>query len=144
MKKQYAALPFRMKQPELIEVLLITTRNKGHWSIPKGWPMPPRSAHGTAEQEAYEEAGLVGRAGARRVGRFRVSKRRGGRKVKCQVDVFPFTVKGHSRSWPEKGQRRKRWFALEDAIDSVNRKSLRSLLASIERRPAALARRGER
>lgn len=61
-----------------------------------------------------------------------------------RVDVFPFTVKGHSRSWPEKGQRRKRWFALEDAIDSVNRKSLRRLLASIERRPAALARRGER
>lgn len=89
MKKQYAALPFRMKQPELIEVLLITTRNKGHWSIPKGWPMPPRSAHGTAEQEAYEEAGLVGRAEARRVGRFRVSKRRGGRKVKCESTCFP-------------------------------------------------------
>jgi hypothetical protein len=36
--KQFAPLPFRIRDEE-ISVLLITTRKKRRWSVPKGWPI---------------------------------------------------------------------------------------------------------
>ena len=67
--KQFAALPFRIRDQE-ISVLLITTR-KRRWSVPKGWPILPGKPHRTAEIEAYEEAGLIGKAGPTPIGRYR-------------------------------------------------------------------------
>jgi 8-oxo-dGTP pyrophosphatase MutT (NUDIX family) len=58
-KKQYAALPFRIRQSGL-RILLVTTRKKGRWSIPKGSPISRKKPHRTAAIEAYEEAGLIG------------------------------------------------------------------------------------
>jgi ADP-ribose pyrophosphatase YjhB (NUDIX family) len=56
--KQFAALPFRLRDNDL-EVLLITTRKKGRWSVPKGWPIRQRTPQQTAATEAYEEAGCT-------------------------------------------------------------------------------------
>jgi 8-oxo-dGTP pyrophosphatase MutT (NUDIX family) len=66
--KQFAALPFRILDQE-ISVLLITTRRKRRWSVPKGWPILPGKPHLTAEIEAYEEAGLIGKVGEKPLGR---------------------------------------------------------------------------
>jgi hypothetical protein len=33
--RQFAALPYRMRDDD-VEVLLITTRKKGRWSVPQG------------------------------------------------------------------------------------------------------------
>ena len=32
------------------------------WVIPKGWPMENRKSHQVAEQEAFEEVGVKGKA----------------------------------------------------------------------------------
>src|SRR3569623_2290243 len=103
-KKQFAALPFRVENSEL-RVLLITTRRKRRWSIPKGSPMRKTEPHRTAALEAYEEAGLTGAIAKRSVGSFKHRKRKGARKQTLDVDVFPMKVHGQERWWPEKGER---------------------------------------
>jgi hypothetical protein len=62
--KQFAALPYRMHHATL-EVLLITTRKKRQWSVPKGWRKKRSSPQQAAAAEAYEEAGAFGHIGAR-------------------------------------------------------------------------------
>jgi 8-oxo-dGTP pyrophosphatase MutT (NUDIX family) len=59
--RQYAAIPIRLRKNGKPEVLLLTSRGKGRWGIPKGWPIPKRSPQATARREAFEEAGLKGR-----------------------------------------------------------------------------------
>src|SRR5215217_4191218 len=45
--KQFAALPFRTREDDL-EILLITTRKKRRWPVPKGWPIKRAAPHETA------------------------------------------------------------------------------------------------
>ncbi|MGY5810185.1 NUDIX hydrolase [Rhizobium sp. LEGMi198b] len=45
-----------------IEVLLITTRETRRWTIPKGWPIKSLKPNEVAEREAWEEAGVKGKA----------------------------------------------------------------------------------
>ncbi|KRR27650.1 hypothetical protein [Bradyrhizobium retamae] len=45
--KQFAALPYRLREDDL-QILLITTRKKRRWSIPKGWPIKRTAPHETA------------------------------------------------------------------------------------------------
>jgi 8-oxo-dGTP pyrophosphatase MutT (NUDIX family) len=138
MKKQYAALPFRFRHADLVEILLITTRRKGRWIIPKGWPKLRLPRHQTAAEEAFEEAGLTGRVRSRQVGSFRTRKRMGDRKVKCEIEVFPLAVTDQHRSWPEKGERRRRWMPLNKAAQVVRKKGLRRMLVSLHKNPSRL------
>ena len=69
--RQFAALPWRIGDGGTREVMLVTSRETGRWVIPKGWPMKGRKPAEVASQEAYEEAGLVGRViGKRAAGSF--------------------------------------------------------------------------
>src|SRR5690349_14826029 len=68
--KQFAALPYRMRDKDL-EILLITTRKKRRWSVPKGWLIRRSTPQETAVIEAYEEAGVRGKVGKEQIGRFR-------------------------------------------------------------------------
>ncbi|WP_375337303.1 NUDIX domain-containing protein [Rhizobium binae] len=45
-----------------MEVLLITSHESGPWTIPKGWPITQLAPHQVAEREAWEEAGVRGKA----------------------------------------------------------------------------------
>jgi 8-oxo-dGTP pyrophosphatase MutT (NUDIX family) len=59
--QQYAAIPIRLNEASVIEVLLLTSRGTGRWVIPKGWPMRNLAPGAAAAREAYEEAGVRGR-----------------------------------------------------------------------------------
>ena len=59
-KRQIAAVPVRRGSHGEIEVLVISTRGSGRWTVPKGWPMNGRSDAEAAAQEAFEEAGVRG------------------------------------------------------------------------------------
>jgi 8-oxo-dGTP pyrophosphatase MutT (NUDIX family) len=130
--KQVAALPFRTTNREL-SILLITTRGKRRWSVPKGWPMPRKRARQTAAIEAYEEAGLLGQISAKAIGAFKHRKRKGKRKIVCDVKLFPLKVKKQRKRWPERGQRQAVWLPASEAARRVHRPQLRRLIQRFAR-----------
>ncbi len=123
---QYAALPYRVTDDFDLEIMLITSRNSRRWITPKGWPKPGRSPRRTAEEEAFEEAGIVGKIGKKDVGFYTYSKMlKGGATANCVVRVFPLRVSQQRPRWPEKGQRRTSWYGPGDAANLVREPSLR-------------------
>lgn len=127
-RRQCAALPIRECDGAL-HVLLITTRGRGHWVIPKGWAEEGVAPHDLAAREAFEEAGLLGRAGEEPIGVYSYRKRLpNGRRVTCQVEVFALAVESRAADWPERGQRRKRWVPAEEAATMVREEGLADLL----------------
>ena len=129
---QYGALPFRTSKGQ-VQILLVTSRETRRWIIPKGWPMKGKSAHRTAEREAFEEAGVVGRIQHRSVGSYRYEKKmKDGAIVLCQVDVFPLKVDEQRRRWPEYNQRETRWFEPEEAVAAVNEPELAALIEAFK------------
>jgi 8-oxo-dGTP pyrophosphatase MutT (NUDIX family) len=129
--KQFAALPYRMRDDD-IEILLITTRKKRRWSVPKGWPIKHGTPQQTAAIEAYEEAGVRGAVGERRVGQF--SKRRVKKKqfVMCDVQIFPLEVTRQQGNWPEKQQQSRIWVAPRKAARLVKKAGLRRAIKNFE------------
>jgi 8-oxo-dGTP pyrophosphatase MutT (NUDIX family) len=111
--------------------LLITTRKKRIWSIPKGWPMKGRKAPDAAAIEAFEEAGVIGKIGWRRLGSFRHRKRVGSRKKECAIEIFPLAVRRELAEWPEKHERKRRWFSGKQAAQRVKAKGLRRAINDI-------------
>src|SRR6195952_6010631 len=102
--KQFAALPYRMRDDD-VEILLITTRKKRRWSVPKGWPIRRKTPQGTAATEAYEEAGVHGAIGNRHIGQFRKHRLKKSQPVICDVQIFPLKVTRQRDDWPEKHER---------------------------------------
>jgi len=127
--RQFAALPWRIGNGGLREVMLLTTRETHRWAIPKGWPMKGRKPAEVARQEAYEEAGLIGRmVGKRPVGSFHYEKRLAKKAIICEVQVFLFRVERQLDDWPEKGQRECRWFDANEAATLVEEGGLAEIL----------------
>jgi 8-oxo-dGTP pyrophosphatase MutT (NUDIX family) len=128
---QYAALPYRRGKVGL-EVMLITSRETGRWVIPKGWPAPELAPGLSAAQEAMEESGLVGQVSEQPIGCYYYSKRLpDGSAVYCTVEVFAFAVEKQMRTWPEKAERRTRWFTPQDAADAVQEPELGALIRDL-------------
>ena len=127
---QYAALCWR-RMGEKVEVLLVTSRDTGRWIIPKGWPIKGLTPWGTAQQEAYEEAGVEGRVGTHCAGLYSYVKvlgpdRSGGKP--CVVAVYPLQVRKMLDSFPERSQRRRKWFTPKKAACKVEEPELKALL----------------
>ncbi len=117
------------RDPDSGKVLLITSRGTGRWIIPKGWPMAGRSLSGAAAQEAWEEAGVRGDISAQELGRYRYDKARNdGMSIPVEVHVFPITVRKLADSFPESHQRRRAWFAPQEAAARVAEPGLKSIL----------------
>jgi 8-oxo-dGTP pyrophosphatase MutT (NUDIX family) len=134
--RQFAALPFRVDAGGL-KIMLITTRQKRRWSVPKGSPMKRKKPHRVAEVEAFEEAGLSGAATKRAVGSFRYRKQKGKRKLDMDVHVFPMRVRKQLKSWPEKGQRDAIWLPVGEAARTVHKRRLARLIERFARRDSA-------
>lgn len=126
--QQVAALCWR-RAGEGHEVLLVTTRGRGQWMLPKGWPKEGRPDSEMAAVEAYEEAGVRGELVADPVGTFLHEKRIGpGTIMECQATVYALEVREHVPAFPEAGQRQVAWYAPEDAAAKVESTELRALL----------------
>lgn len=147
---QHAALPYRRcPGGPHIEILLVTSRETRRWVVPKGWPMRGRKGHQAAACEAFEEAGLVGKAAKRRIGSYAYDKRLAdGAAVQCSVRVYPFAVSAQRETWPEMAEREARWFTPSAAALVVDEPDLAALIISFEarldREPAAGSRAGVR
>jgi len=128
--KQFAALPFRTREDDL-EILLITTRKKRRWSVPKGWPIKRTAPHETAVIEAYEEAGVRGEIGEKQIGRFRKRRQRKKQSVLCEVQIFPLEVTHQQNDWPEKRERNRMWVAPRKAAKLVKKSGLRRAIEDL-------------
>jgi 8-oxo-dGTP pyrophosphatase MutT (NUDIX family) len=144
-RQQFAAICHRRKKKTgEIEVLVITSRDTGRWVIPKGWHMAGKPAHAIAEQEAYEEAGIKGKACRDPFGYYTYLKRlRGGHKVPTRVQVHALEVKSLLKDFPEKGSRRLEWVSCEEAANRVDEPELKTLFLAFGKQTAPVAESGK-
>ena len=128
--KQLAAVPCRRGATGEVEVLLVTSRISRHWLLPKGWPMVGKTLQEAAAQEAFEEAGVIGKMRRSPAGRYHYKKlMKDGTVVPCVVVCYPLRVSKELTEWPEAGQRLRQWFLLKDAAAAVFEPALAQLLA---------------
>ncbi len=133
-KQQCAALCYRMKNGK-VQVLLITSRGTKRWIIPKGWQVKGRSMAQSAVIEAWEEAGVIGRAKGDTLGQFNYIKSEGpGRLSPCTATVFAVKVKSLKSKFPERGQRRLKWLGRKKAAAKVADPALGALIRDFDPR----------
>src|ERR1700690_3918020 len=108
---QYATLPYRFTQAAALEILIVTTRQTRRWVIPKGWPIKGLRPAKSAAREAFEEAGVSGKVGAKSVGLYTYEKSldENGAFTPFEVKVYALIVTRQSESWPEAEQRTIQW-----------------------------------
>lgn len=133
---QVAALPWRESGDGLREVMLVTSRRSGRWVLPKGWPEDREPLHEAAAREAAEEAGVRGPVDAVEIGRFYYGKLTStGFCRRCEVHVFPLQVENVADKWPERKQRKRHWFAPDEAARLVDEVGLRELIGTFAANP---------
>jgi 8-oxo-dGTP pyrophosphatase MutT (NUDIX family) len=136
--EQVGALCVRVDGFGAPEVLLITTRGTGRWTIPKGWPIKGLKPHEAAEREAWEEAGVRGKAQKKPVGCFTYLKfLDNDQSVPAKVDVYLLAPKSVSEDFPERDQRVVQWVSPDEAAVRVEEPELRQLLVGLTARSAA-------
>ncbi len=135
--RQAAALPF-VWTADGYEVLLVTSRRRKRWIIPKGQPIKGLSLADVAAREAEEEAGVIGALAAEALGAYDYVKASDGYRVNCRVFVFPLLVVQQRLDWKERGQRKARWVPLAAAADLIAEKGLAALMRDIARAPNSL------
>ena len=129
--QQVAALPF-VVTGNGIEILLVTSRRRGRWMLPRGWPMKGMSLPQSAAQEALEEAGVTGVVHSDPVATYSYSKRMAaGYRIPCWVFVYPLLVMQQQSTWRESGERTVGWRSLGEAADLVNHAGLSKQLQQL-------------
>lgn len=131
---QSAAIPYRIDAEDRLQILLVTSRRRRRWIIPKGkvkrGTLPSRSA----EREAFEEAGVLGKVDKQPIGTYRrEEKPPDGSSGPNFVQAFGLLVIDELSVWQEMHLRERRWFSIEEAIGAVADPQLRSLLAGFRR-----------
>ena len=121
--KQAGVIPYRRVGPDL-KILLVTTKYRGRWIIPKGIVDPGETPIESACKEAYEEAGVKGRADLQMIGEYDYKKWGGT----CTVQVFGLEVTTVLESWPEAYVRQRKWLGKEEAADSVKEPGLKEII----------------
>ncbi len=125
---QIAALCWRFRRGK-VEVLLVTSRETRRWIVPKGWPMDGRSLSEAAEIEAWEEAGVKGTVGVEVLGIYHYDKTHPSEPAKkCRVSVFSLRTNRLEAKFPERKERRRKWFSAQKAAKSVAEPELAKLI----------------
>jgi phosphohistidine phosphatase len=124
---QSAVVPYR-RHGGKVQILLITSRNRKRWVVPKGVRELDLSPAESAAQEALEEAGIRGRVSKESVGSY-VYRKWGGT---CTVELFVMKVESVLDEWQE-SERDREWLAPEEAAARVNEAELARLILAVAR-----------
>lgn len=124
--RQSAVIPYRQRDGG-VEVLLITSRKRKRWVIPKGVVEPGLSPADSAAMEALEEAGAHGEISEQPVGSYRYRKWGG----ECTVEVYLMHVTALDAEWMEAGLRDRQWLPVEQALARIREPELRAMIASL-------------
>ena len=137
--QQYGVLPWRIDRGGAMQVLLITSRRRGRWIVPRGWLAKGRPPYQSAALEAFEEAGVIGDIHSHPMACYHYLKEgKDGSLQRCRVTLFSLQVRGTLTNWPERGQRKRRWFALDEAAGMVDDAELAQVIRSVCARPQML------
>ena len=123
---QSAAIPFRINAGA-VEVLLVTTRKRKRWIVPKGVIEPDLSPQESAAAEAFEEAGVKGSVMPDEVGEYDYMKWGGT----CHVRVYLLKVDKVFCDWPEANLRNRRWLSASDAVSLVDIPALKIMISHV-------------
>lgn len=130
--EQFAAICYRKAGDNAVEVLLVTSRDSGRWIIPKGWPIGKLAPHQVAEREAWEEAGVKGKAKKRPFGFYTYIKTRAdGERVPSVVQVHLLKAGKIEEKFPEEKQRNSLWLPPLEAAVLVREPELKGLLRRV-------------
>lgn len=132
-RTQFGALCYRIRNDE-IQVLLVTSRRRKRWIIPKGWPMDGATPSEAAMREAWEEAGVKGSIKGGMIGIYSYRKDYSGKRLACLVVVFAVKVKSTKKNYPEAGQRRRKWVSVKKAAKMLDDVEMRYLVKSFDPR----------
>ncbi len=125
--QQSAVIPFRRRDNNL-EILVITSRRKRRWVVPKGVKEPDLSAQDSAAKEALEEAGIEGDVFPASIGSYEYEKWGGT----CHVEVYGMEVKKVYEDWLE-SFRDRQWVPLEEAVARLGEEDLKAIVQSLPR-----------
>lgn len=132
-RTQFAALPFRVKKKDEVEVMLISSLDTGRWILPKGWPMDGLRPAEAAAQEAWEEAGLRGRVFDDVLGLYSYSKFLDeDLSIPCIVVVFALEVLHEDTGFPEAGKRKSKWMSRKKAAERVDEPELKQIIMGFD------------
>jgi 8-oxo-dGTP pyrophosphatase MutT (NUDIX family) len=125
-RRQAAAIPYRIRKRRLEVALVTTSRGKG-WIVPKGSVDDGEGPRQAAIREAEEEAGILGVLARKPLGRYRHVNGNGT----CRVDVYLMRVTDVREHWLEEDVRQRRWMRIREAAACL-RKELRQFVHAVE------------
>lgn len=129
-RTQFAALCWRVRRGK-VQVLLITSRRRKRWIVPKGWPMDGKTPAMCALTEAWEEAGVVGTASDTCIGVYSyVRLREEEEDLPCIAMLYPVRVMSLTNEFPEVQDRRRKWVSRKKAARLVVHPELAKLILS--------------
>jgi ADP-ribose pyrophosphatase YjhB (NUDIX family) len=124
---QSGVIPYRRKDNQ-VEVLLITSMKKKKWIVPKGFVEFNLSGFESAKKEALEEAGVIGANETIELGSFNSQKDIG----LTHVRIYSMEVIKVLDDYPEKDQRKRKWFSVKEASEAVSVPALKQMILSLE------------
>ncbi|MGJ8597888.1 MAG: NUDIX hydrolase [Sulfitobacter sp.] len=131
-RTQFAALCWRERRGK-VEILLITSRRRKRWIVPKGWPMDGKTPAECALTEAWEEAGVEGKASDACLGVYSYQRLRAGEEdIPCLAMLYPVRVKALKKKFPERKDRRRKWVSRKKAAKMVSERELAKLITGFK------------
>ena len=124
--QQSGVIPYRVKNGT-VEVLLITTRDRQAWVIPKGGISNGMSPPESAAKEAWEEAGVIGQVNDHEIGTYKYRKK--GNIYWVKIYLLP--VETLIEDYPEASQRERQWLDVTKAIRQIKTSSLKRILKGL-------------
>lgn len=138
---QSGVVPCRVKEDGSIEVMLIRTSSNKNWGVPKGGLEPNISLEQNAAKEAEEEAGVQGVV-HEKLDTVQYVKGKTGRPQ--ILTLYAMSVTDVLRKYDEAGDRARRWFDSDKAINKVEpmyRKAVKKAVKRAFKRSAQAQRR---
>lgn len=134
LRSQFAALCYMIKDGKL-RILLTTSRRTKRWIVPKGWPMDAKTPGECAAQEAWEEAGVVGKVTEMCLGLYTYRKEiKGEEDLPCVAMVYPIEVKKLKKDFPEASERKRKWVSRKKAAQMVMEPELARIIRDFDPR----------
>ena len=132
MPLQTHALPYR-RTSDGLEILLVTSRRKRKWILPKGKIEAGETAAQRAAIEAFEEAGVRGSVSAKPMLASSLAD-------PSRAQIYSLAVLEELEQWPEMAVRQRGWFSLSEARsrlqDEVTLRALAAFAAAFSDNPS--------